>query len=392
MISVSEALQAVCAESRPRPAEQAEDIASDVDSPPHDKALVDGYAVQSADVSNPPVLLKILEQVTAGEVPQYAVRAGTATRIMTGAPIPDGADVVVMVEDTEVLEAGAAVRIQRTVGPGANLLRQGVSMRRGDRVLSAGCQLRPMEIGLLAEVGRASVRVRPSPRLAVLATGDELVDCATRPGAGQIRNSNGPMLVALAQQAGAVPTDLGVARDNEPDLRRHIQLGLQSDVLVLSGGVSAGVLDLTPRVLADLGVHCVFHKVNLKPGKPLWFGVRRDASSSCLVFGLPGNPVSSLVCFELFVRPAIAKLKEQTPEPALRRGVLAADFRQKGDRLVYHPAVIRDEHSGAEITLLSWKGSSDLRTLVDANALAIFPPGDRQYRAGETIDVHLLAP
>ena len=186
-------------------------------------------------------------------------------------------------------------------------------------MLSPGKLLRPLEIGLLAEVGRAVVSVIPSPQIAILATGNELVSLTEIPGPGQIRNSNEPLLAGLAQQAGGSAVPLGIACDDPADLERHVEAGLMRDVLVLSGGVSAGVLDLVPHVLAKLGVTQVFHKVNLKPGKPLWFGLKtRGEGRTTLVFGLPGNPVSSLVCFELFVRPAIQKLRGLPPE-GLRR-------------------------------------------------------------------------
>jgi molybdopterin molybdotransferase len=311
---------------------------------------------------------------------------------MTGAPLPAGADAVVMIEHTQELDGGGRVRIlRRGVKPGENVMLQGTAMRCGDVVLRRGHELRPMELGLLAEIGAAEIAVYARPRVAVLATGDELVDYRERPGPSQIRNSNGPMLLAMADRAGAWPVELGVARDDEGHLRRLITAGLECDVLVLSGGVSAGVLDLTPRVLEQLGVKQVFHKVNLKPGKPLWFGISRNDGGQCLVFGLPGNPVSSLVCFELFVRPALERLAGFTSTDArLRRAVLTEDFSHRGDRWTYYPARFTQDGAEGRVTPLAWKGSADLRTLVDANAYAVFPPGESSFAAGEPIDVHLL--
>ncbi len=369
----------------------AEDIISDVDSPPHDKALVDGYAVRSADVSGASSELTVLEEVTAGEVPAKEVVQGTTTRIMTGAPLPAGADAVVMVERTELL-APTVVRInESSIRPRQNIMARAASMKRGERVLSENTVIGPVQIGLLAEVGRADVLVRPHPSVAVLATGDELVAADTQPEAGQIRNSNGPMICALVSRAGGLDVDLGIARDNSDELRRLIARGLESDVLVLSGGVSAGVRDLVPSVLAALNVEQVFHKVNLKPGKPLWFGVSSGSPRVTLVFGLPGNPVSSLVCFELFVRPAIEILSGRACE--IRRSLqarLTKEHLHRSDRPTYWPAAVTECDGERLVEPLAWQGSADLRTLANANGLAFFPPGERRFTAGESVDVHPL--
>ena len=390
----------------------AEDIVSDVDSPPHDKALVDGYAVRASDFSQPLVELRILEQVVAGECPTQAVTPGTATRIMTGAPLPLGADAVVMVEHTEDVpsdnrDSAARVRIREARATiGQNILRRAAALRCGETVLAVGHQIRPIEIGVLAEVGRSRVAVIPPPQVAVLATGNELVPVDRVPAAGQIRNSNGPMLAALVTRASGRAIELGIARDDEADLRRLIQRGLEADVLILSGGVSAGVLDLVPLVLQQFGVQQVFHKVDLKPGKPIWFGALPATAAAMtsvgekLVFGLPGNPVSSLVCFELFVRPALAKLAGREADRPPRVATLAHAFRHRGDRPTYLPAAVvgngtdgshaTDGKNVAEVLqvrLLDWKGSADLRTLADANCLAYFSPGEREYAAGASITI-----
>jgi molybdopterin molybdotransferase len=302
--------------------------------------------------------------------------------------MPRGADAVVMVEQTQT--SAQRVRIaQPSVRVGQNIMRRATSLERGQTVLQAGKLLRPCEIGLLAEVGRKVVEVIPMPRVGVLGTGNELVEHAESPAAGQIRNSNGPMLAALAESAGALPTDLGIARDNPEDLERLIGTALATQqVVVISGGVSAGVLDLVPGTLAVLGVEQVFHKVSLKPGKPLWFGEKRRATGqSVLVFGLPGNPVSSLVCFELFVRPAIQKMRGLAPTGLKRVSArLDSDHQQRGDRPTYWPAVLE----GEKVKPLSWKGSGDLRTLTDANCLAFFPAGEKLWSAGEGVEAILL--
>lgn len=368
----------------------AQDVISDIDSPPHDKSIVDGYAIVAEGLSAG-TELTVLEEVTAGAVPTRKVTPGTATRIMTGAPIPVGTTGVVMVEKAELLSGDAAtVRILETPRGGQNIVRQATSLRRGETVLKEGLRLSPARIGLLAEVGCSTVKVSSPPSVAVLTTGNEIVPVDVVPGPGQIRNSNGPMLAGLVGQLGVRAISLGVARDEHDDLTALVRRGLEADFLILSGGVSAGVLDLVPGVLAELGVRQVLHKVNLKPGKPIWFGVfERPEGNKTLVFGLPGNPVSSFVCFELFVRFALSCIHQDfLPETLTAR--LATDHFHRGDRPTYWPATLEKQQSAAVVTLLSWKGSGDLKTLADANCLAHFPGKEQAYLAGEEVAVHLL--
>jgi molybdopterin molybdotransferase len=367
----------------------AEDVVSDTDSPPFDKALMDGYAVRSADVAGETVLA-VVEEITAGCVPTRDVKTGEAARIMTGAPMPAGADAVVKIEDTQFDEKSSDVAIQvESILPGANMMPRGMSMRRGDTVLSAGRELRAQELGALAEMGVAAVPVRRRPRVAILATGDELVPIGEQPGPGQIRNSNETMLVAQVRLAGGDPVPLGIARDNRPDLAAKIRDGLQCDVLLLSGGVSAGKLDLVPSELDAAGVKQVFHKVNVKPGKPLWFG-SCEARNRCCVFGLPGNPVSSMVCFELFARPAIRRLLGfPNPRPKPISAQLAHDFTFRGDRATYHPCQLEWTQRGLIARIGAWHGSADLRSTVDTQGLAVFQPGETEFHAGDWIDVIL---
>jgi molybdopterin molybdotransferase len=403
MLSVEQALQLVLDQAQPVPVRKvlagealgcvlAEPVVSDIDSPPHDKSIVDGYAIIAADAGSPGVELAVLEEVTAGEVPTKTIEQGTATRIMTGAPIPVGADAVVMVEQTA--PAGERIRIlQSPVKPGQNIMRRAASLARGQMVLQPGKVMRAIEIGLLAEVGCQRVPVFPRPRLMVIATGNELVNFWETPGPGQIRNSNTLLLWGLAHQPGAFTGMHEIVRDDAASLREKIGANLNHHVLVLSGGVSAGVLDLVPQVLAELGVEQIFHKVSLKPGKPLWFGVKRypKHDRQTLVFGLPGNPVSGLVCFELFVRPAIEKLSGREPKGLPRvTATLAKEHKQRGDRATYWPAVVVEEGDSRQVTPLAWQGSGDLRTLTDANCLAYFPPGDRVFSAGEPVEALLL--
>jgi len=367
----------------------AEDISAPDDSPPFDKSLMDGFAVRAADVANGFVLLKVVEVVTAGRVPSKPVGLGEATQIMTGAPIPEGADLVVKIEES-LPDINSVHVTPKSVTPGTNILHRGTSVRAGDVVLKAGMRLNGSRIGALAELGRAVVKVHRRPTVAVLATGDELVSIDETPGPGQIRNSNEAMLVAQIHAAGAIPISLGVARDNRADLRTKIQQGLRCDMLVLSGGVSAGTLDLVPSELANAGVREVFHKVELKPGKPVWFGTRKSGggSETCQVFGLPGNPVSSLVCCELFVRTAIRRLMgEQPPLPQPISARLEHDYSTRADRPTYHPAKLMWLPEGAVVKLVPWHGSSDLCGTVAANAMAILSGEAKEYRAGEMLEV-----
>jgi molybdopterin molybdotransferase len=266
------------------------------------------------------------------------------------------------------------------VKAGRNILVRGREMRAGEEVLKAGTLIRPQEIGVLATVGRAQVRAVPRPTIAVLPTGDEIVEVDQKPRPGQIRNGNGPTLMALVQRAGGTPKYLGIALDRLDSLRPFIEDGLRSDVLVLCGGVSAGKLDLVPGVLQELGVEAHFHKVEMKPGKPIFFGTRGNT----LVFGLPGNPVSSFVCFELFVRPAMRILRGSPAAAAkLESAPLAEDFAYRTDRPTYHPAWLQATRKGWQVNVVPWFGSPDLRGLLSCNCFVVFPAGDHRHKAGQ---------
>jgi molybdopterin molybdotransferase len=365
------------------------DIVSDLDMPPYHKSMMDGYAVRCADLPDGKGTLEVIEEITAGRVPRETVEAGQASRIMTGAPLPPGADAVVVVERTRLGDEGRVEIEDRPPKPGQNILPRGAEMQRGDKVLPAGSVLRPQEFGVLATIGRTTVSVHPAPRVAILSTGDELVEPDQRPEEGQIRNSNGAMLVALVCRAGGTPRYLGIGRDDPAYLRPMICDGLKSHVLLLSGGVSAGKLDLAPGVLREAGVAAHFHKVEMKPGKPLFFGTasRLGGGEPTLVFGLPGNPVSVLVCFELFVRPALRRLRGYAdPGPHFISAVLSEEFTYRTDRPTYHPARLEMSTTGWRVRAVPWLGSADLRALTQANALMLVPPGEQRYRAGQALE------
>ena len=370
----------------------AQDVVSREDSPPFDKSLMDGYAVLSSDIAAGKRELTVVDEVVAGRTPSCDIVSGQATRIMTGAPTPASADAVVPVEMTELVDGDSErVRILvDSIAPEKNIIRIGTNKRAGEEIIPAGRLLRAQELAALAELGGAQVSVRRRPIIAVLATGDELVATDQTPGPGQIRNSNETMLCGQVCNAGGVPVPLGIARDNCEDLRRHIEEGLNADVLLLSGGVSAGKLDLVPSELERAGVEQIFHKVRVKPGKPVWFGVLRRGSNSCLVFGLPGNPVSSMVCFELFVRTAIRRLTGQFPAiPQSLTARLTHSHSHKDDRETYFPATVEWTVDGPTVRLMNWHGSSDLQSTVDADAMVIFPPEPKEYAVNDRVEVVL---
>ena len=363
----------------------AEDVACDLDSPPFDKAMMDGYAVRSADCASP-AKLTVIETIAAGMSPTNLISAGQAAKIMTGAPIPIGADSVVKIESTRMLE-NDRVQIDVPVPANVHILRRGDEMRNGEIVLPKGSILRPQQFGLLASVGRTSAQVYASPKVTIISTGDELVEANATPTGGQIRNSNGPMLVAQTVRAGGIPRYLGIALDQESRMRTLIQEGLYADVLILSGGVSMGSFDLVPKVLDELGVETHFHKVAMKPGKPLLFGTKEKK----LIFGLPGNPVSSFVGFELFVRPALEKmLGHSSPGPVVSHLPLAIDFKHSSDRETYYPATLERTESGDKVRPAKWFGSADLRGLTRADVLAVLPVGEHRMEAGQLIPVIIL--
>lgn len=382
----------------------AEDITSSSDSPPFDKSLMDGYAVHVEDVQGSEATLRVAGDLFAGSVWTDPVANGTAVRIMTGAPIPPGATAVVPVEWTQMRD-DETVHIQRrsAVRPGLNILRRGTSLRAGEVVLEEGRVLRAQELALLAELGHAEPLVIPPLTVGILATGDELMEIHETPAPGQIRNSNSLMLTAQVIHAGGIPRVLGIARDNVDDLRRKIRQGLECDVLCLSGGVSAGAADLVPEVLRENGVDEVFHRVAVKPGKPVWFGIRPGGMSlkpgspqgrgpgegqSTCVFGLPGNPVSSMVCFELFVKTALRRLRgASSGRPILWKGRLTESLQYRSDRQTWFPAEVVVRESELLVRPSSWKGSADLRGTVHANCSLVLPAGGGEWHPGDLIDI-----
>ena len=401
MISIEEAFKLIDENVVRLPTEQAplsqtvgrvlaSNVKADVDSPPHDKSVMDGFAVRSADVAAGDLRLKVVETIIAGGWPTKKLGKCESAQIMTGAPLPEGADAVVMVEQTEVEVVGddrfVHLKID-SLAPEKHVLRRGVNFGAGQAVFAKGHVIRPTDIGLLAEVGAHEIESARIPSVAVMPTGNELVDCRTIPGQGQIRNSNGPMLIAMAKSLGLNVSDLGVGRDEPIQLRGLIEKGLSHDLLLLSGGVSAGTMDLVPGILKELGVEQVFHKVFVKPGKPIWFGVLENGDHKTIVFGLPGNPVSSLVGFQLFVRAAIRKLVGDTVENSISYyGELTEDHQTRGGRPTYWPArCVDDLTTIRKFQPLIWRGSSDLFALGEADGLIFFPGDSDEHPVGEQV-------
>ncbi len=400
LISIEEARTRVLAEALPLPVETraitdalglvlAEDIVAQHDVPPFDNSAMDGFALRAADTVDAgpdnPVTLAVIETLAAGHVADHSLEPGKAIKIMTGAPIPIGADAVVQSEHVE--EADGSVKIFEPARPGRNIRRAGEDVGAGDRVLTSGTALWPAEIGLLASLGHPEVQVHRLPRVAVLSTGSELVDVDQPLGPGQIRNSNSYSLRAQCKQLGIDAVALGIVPDDYQRTRELIAEGLEYDVLLTSGGVSVGQFDFVKDVQDALGVERRLWGVSMKPGKPLAFGVR----GTTLVFGLPGNPVSAMVSFELFVRPALMRLMgyRKTTRP-IYRAIISEDVASIDGRTYVVRVRAWREDGIWHVSSTGAQGSGILRSMVGANGLALIHGGPRGVRAGEEVDFLLL--
>lgn len=357
----------------------AEPVHADRDYPPTARSVRDGFAVRSADL---PGRLLVTGEVRAGETFQRNLNTGEAVEIMTGAPMPAGADQVVMVE--HVTRDGDYVVINDPAKPGENFNPQGVEAREGDLVLDARKRLRFPDIGLLATYGHTNVSVYRRPTVAILATGDEVIDITQRPRPDQVRNSNAWSLAAQVVRAGGIPVMLPIAHDQFDSTRDLIQRGLQEDLLLLSGGVSAGKYDIVEKVIGDLGAEFFFTRVRIQPGQPLVFG----RILGKFFFGLPGNPASTMVTFEVFARAAVELLsgQKETLLP-FTRSRLAAPFKQKAGLTRFLPAHLSAD--GSELTPIAWKGSGDIPALTRANCFLVSDPQRDHYRTGDDIRVLL---
>jgi molybdopterin molybdotransferase len=369
---------AVCAPGRVL----AEDVAADRDYPPFNRSTRDGYAVRSADATQMGAKLRLIGESRAGVAFDGTVAVGECVRILTGAAVPQGADAVVMQEYARL--EGDSVVLGATATSGQNFVVAGAEAHAGDALLARGARMGYAELAIAAQAGRATLRVNRRPTVAILSTGDEVVSVNDLPGPFEIRNSNSVSLAAQAALAGGEPVALGNARDEIGDLRARIARGLASDILVLSGGVSVGTYDLVEQVLRGLGAEFFFDSVAIRPGKPVVFGW----CSGKPVFGLPGNPVSTMVTFELFVAPAIDILSgAETRPPAFCKAKLGHAVQEKAPLAHFLPARVSWAGGDPVVETIAWQGSGDLGAVVRGNCFLVVR-GDRQrLEAGEWVDV-----
>ncbi|MBL8898019.1 MAG: molybdopterin molybdotransferase MoeA [Planctomycetes bacterium] len=361
------------------------ELRSDVELPPFDKAMMDGFAFRAADASAPGAVLEVIGEARAGAGFAGEVPRGRAVRIMTGAPLPIGLDAVAMIERCELLESGSRVRLAEAARPEQNVARRGVDLRVGEAVAGIGQRLRAAEIAALATVGCALAPVFPALRVHLIGTGDELVPLECRPGPEQIRDTNTPTLAAQLASSAVLARAFPPVRDDESALREAIEAALEGcEVLILTGGVSMGAYDLVGRTLLAAGVREVFHKVAIKPGKPVWFGVLDREGRRQLVFGLPGNPVSTFVTLETLVRPALQKLGGLAPALEFPRAVLGGGHPLRRDaREQFVPARLDLRAVPPRLAPLDYQSSADLVELARADAFAIVPANELPTEGAE---------
>jgi len=400
MISVEEALKTILEKIRPLDCENVpitsalgcvigEDIVSGRTIPPLANSAMDGYAVVAGDTAfaskAKPVVLDVLEDVPAGKVATQPIRTGQAIRIMTGAPLPEGANAVVRVEDTEA--QGGRVKILVAAAPGLDIREAGEDVKTGELVISKGTVLRAAEIGMLAALGRSYVSVHQRPVVAVVSTGDELAEVDETPGPGKIVNSNGYSLAALVLEAGGIPLQVGIARDNREDLLAKFRAASRADIVISSGGVSVGDYDLVKDIMAEIGSRIQFWRVAMRPGRPLAFGLLEGKP----LFGLPGNPVSSMVSFEQFIRPSILKMRGY---PGIYRRAVRAEMTEgykKKQGLKYFLRARVELRDGKYVAALTGEqGSGILTSMVLANGLVVLPENTTSVKPGDEVAVQLL--
>jgi molybdopterin molybdotransferase len=365
----------------------AQTISADRDFPPFRRAMRDGYAVRAADLAQLPATLDVIGEIKAGAAPRDmppSVAVGQAVAIMTGAPAPEGADAVVMVEYTSLKDD--RVTITRSVASGDNVVPAGSEAPRGQALLEPGMRLDYGAIAVAASVGLSTVPVFRRPRVAILSTGDEVVEITARPGPTQIRNSNSFSLAAQVQSAGGIPTMVGIARDDAGHLRSLIGQGLKQDLLLLTGGVSMGKYDLVEQVLGELGAEFIFTGAEIQPGRPVVFG----RAQGRYFFGLPGNPVSTMVTFELFARPMLERLEGMSASKLrFLHARLKSEVRTKTGLKRFLPGFLSGEFEHAEVELAAWHGSGDIAAMARSNCYIVVPPDREKIAPGEWVAVML---
>ena len=361
----------------------AQDVKSDRAYPPFDRSTRDGYAVRAAEAKSGAKLRRVGE-IKAGDTVTQPLAPGTCVQIMTGAAVPQGADAVVMIEHTRA--EGETILFERDAQPGQNIVPRGSEGAAGQVLLSAGMRLGYAELALTAQVGAVQLQCAQKPRVAILSTGDEVVSVEKMPGSFQIRNSNTVSLAAQVRLSGGEPVLLGNAADRADDLREKIHRGLREDLLVLSGGVSMGKYDLVESVLKELGAEFHFDAVAIRPGKPAVFG----RCGGTFVFGLPGNPVSTMVTFELFVAPAIDLLNGADARPLpLLEARLGETLHEKPGLTHFLPARVEWKAATAEVRPLKWQGSGDIAALAKANCFLVVPADRAEVQTGEPVSILL---
>ncbi|MBI1992052.1 MAG: molybdopterin molybdotransferase MoeA [Candidatus Omnitrophica bacterium] len=369
----------------------AQDTIAAMALPPFDNSAMDGYAVRSADTAGAsreaPIRLRLVGEVAAGRVLQREVGRGEAVKIMTGAPLPPGADSVVMLEEARLREG--MVEIFADAPPGGHVRRAGEDIRGGEIALKAGTRIRFQHLGLLAGLGYATLAVYRRPTVALLATGSELVNIDEPLMPGKIRNSNSLVLAALLRRLGIEPVDLGTVIDERNLIRRQMEQAATCDVILISGGVSVGAHDLVKTVLREMGMETLFWRVNMKPGKPLLFGrLSVGGSRDRIVFGLPGNPISCVACFVVFIAPYLKRVTgESEPANGLVRARLTQSLRKKEAKTVLLTAQLREDAGTLVVAPTPQQGSGMLTSLAQANAFIVVPEDTMQLEAGSVVEV-----
>jgi molybdopterin molybdotransferase len=398
MISIEEALSILLTNLPERKVEQisfqsafgrilAENLIATSDVPPFNRSALDGFALVAGDLKNAPVELAIAGESRAGGGMPGTLNSGGAITIMTGAPVPDGADCVQMIELCQLSTDGSKVTVLKPVKAHENIAPRGSEAKAGEIILKSGHRIGPAEIAVMATFGYSQVKVYKKPSIAILATGDELVEFDQSPRPDQIRNSNAYCIASQLRYLDLDADYLGIARDDKEDLQQKMLAGLERDILIITGGVSMGDYDFVRDVFSDLGLEILFSKVAIKPGKPTVFARRGDK----LVFGLPGNPISALVTFECFVRPALGRLCGMTsPELPRMKGELLSDMKQSPGRTAFLPAWAFWSEDGWKVEPLLWKSSADIVGFTRANATFIFPKNRDFLKRGETVELMLL--